>query len=380
MSGEPAPVQAVADGSRRDPFVDFVRAASLVVVVIWHWAFTILRWEHDGPHASNPIGFTSGLWLITWVLQVMPLFFFVGGWANLQAWRRAEARGTSMGRFVVDRLRGLLVPAFALIAVWWGILVAIGAVIEGGNWLRGTVVLILSPLWFAFSYALIIACFPVFLWLHQRFSFLVPVWLAGLAALVDIARFAHHVPYVGWVNMVVVWGLAHQLGFFYGALRDAPHRAHEALAWGGAFFLAALVWSRAYPGSMVGVPGDKFSNMAPPSLAIVGLVILQIGLLLLIRPAVEARLHTARWKRPVQLLTDYSMPLYLLHTSGLAIFLIIGYFVNHRAPLAATIGWRWWALRPLAITLPLLTTLPLLWAVGRLSRRSGSSSAEAART
>ena len=32
-----------ADPSERDPFVDFVRAASLVVVVLWHWVFTVVR-------------------------------------------------------------------------------------------------------------------------------------------------------------------------------------------------------------------------------------------------------------------------------------------------------------------------------------------------
>lgn len=371
MSDPPAP-----STTDRDPFVDFVRAASLVVVVIWHWAFTVLRWEDDGPHTSNPIGFTHGLWLLTWVLQVMPLFFFVGGAVNLRAFHRAQQRGGSVGRFVAGRLRQLLVPAFALIAVWWTALIVIGAVVDW-SWLRGTIMLILSPLWFAFSYALIILLFPAFHSLHQRYGYLVPVWLAGIAAVVDIARFAHRVPYVGWVNMIVVWGLAHQLGFFYTDLARAPRRAHQAMAWGGAFFLAALVWSRAYPGSMVGVPGDKFSNMAPPSLAIVALVILQVGLLFLVRPWVESRLARPGWQRPVAIVTRVSMPLYLLHSSGLAIFLTAGYFINHEAPMAATIDGTWWLMRPLAIALPLITTLPLVWAVSALQRRSASTRSDA---
>ena len=358
-------------------FIDFVRGASLVVVVVWHWAFTILRWEADGPHATNPIGFTKGLWIITWVAQVMPLFFFVGGWSNYAAYEKAQAEGVSKRTFVTERLKDLLAPAFFLIAVWWGVLIGISALVEL-SWLRTSIILILSPLWFAFSYAFVVVFFPMFLALHKRYSYLVPVWLAGLAALIDIARFTHKVPYVGWLNMIVVWGLAHQLGFFYNTLKTAPRRVYYAMSWSGLFFLLALVWSGIYPGSMVGVPGDKFSNMAPPSLAIVALVILQVGLLLSMREWIEARLETPRWSKFVKLMRTYAMPLYLLHTSGLAIFLVGGYFLNQRAPLSTEISWRWWAWRPLAVTLPLITTLPLLWAVAKLVRVSKKTAAVAA--
>ena len=77
----------------RDDYIDFLRAFSLLVVVAWHWVFTIVIWKDDGRHATNPIGFTSGLWAVTWLLQVMPLFFYVGGYSHLVAWRRAQARG-----------------------------------------------------------------------------------------------------------------------------------------------------------------------------------------------------------------------------------------------------------------------------------------------
>ena len=362
---EQAP-QKTTTPAERDRFVDFVRALSLVVVVVWHWAFTILRWESDGPHATNPIGFTKGMWLVTWVMQVMPLFFFVGGWANLSAWRRAKDRGANPGSFAFGRVKDLLLPAFGLIGVWYVLLLVVTWFVEA-SWLKGATLLVLSPLWFAFTYAVVIAAFPLWLRLHERFGILVPVWLAGVAAVVDIARFAHDVPHVGWLNMLVVWGLAHQLGFFYRDLIALPRRAQQAMAWSGCFGLVALVWSKIYPGSMVGVPGDKFSNMAPPSLAIVALVVLQVGLLLLVRDWVMSRLLRPRWERFTRLLTTYSMPLYLLHSSGLAIYLVGLYLINGRMPLDSDISWRWWATRPLAVTLPLLTTAPLIWAVGRLA-------------
>ena len=97
----------------RNAYVDFLRAFSLLVVVAWHWVFTIVLWRDDGPHATNPIGFTSGMWAATWLLQVMPLFFYVGGYSHLTAWERARSRGESIGRFVLVRLKALAVPALA---------------------------------------------------------------------------------------------------------------------------------------------------------------------------------------------------------------------------------------------------------------------------
>ena len=70
-------LSSTANGSpTRDVYIDFLRAFSLLVVVAWHWVFTIIIWQDDGPHATSPIGFTTGLWTATWLLQVMPLFLF----------------------------------------------------------------------------------------------------------------------------------------------------------------------------------------------------------------------------------------------------------------------------------------------------------------
>jgi hypothetical protein len=69
-----------ATPATRDRVVDFLRATSICVVVLWHWSLSITHW--DGDYAlvmPNPIGYVPGKWAATWVLQVMPVFFFVGG-------------------------------------------------------------------------------------------------------------------------------------------------------------------------------------------------------------------------------------------------------------------------------------------------------------
>lgn len=363
-----------ADRNGRDRFIDFVRALSLLVVVLWHWVFTILLWEDDGPHASNPIGFTRGLFVATWLLQVMPLFFFVGGHAHTVAWQRAEGRKATLWKFAFGRIRQLLVPALALLGLW----VVLGVVVtsaEDVTWMWRAVRLVVSPLWFLAVYALLIALFPIAYRLHRRFGGLVLVWMTGLAGVVDVLRFSHDIHWVGWFNMILVWGLCHQLGFFYADLKDRPRRWAAMMAWSGLFGLFGLVASGLYPGSMVGVPGERFSNMAPPTLCIVALVCFQAGVALLIRPWVLERLETRhRWARVNEIVNRFSMPLFLFHTTGMALSRFVGWLILNR------IGSRqpdagWWLTRPVAWVGPLLWTLPVIWLFGRtpLGRRTTGS-------
>jgi hypothetical protein len=112
-SAEPtAGAEGAAGGSTRDEFIDLCRAFSLLVVVLWHWVFTIVVWRASGPSADSPLGFTRNLWILTWVLQVMPVFFFVGGYAHMRLW--LKLRGSAAG-FVLGRMRRLLVPSLALL-------------------------------------------------------------------------------------------------------------------------------------------------------------------------------------------------------------------------------------------------------------------------
>ena len=67
----------------RERVVDFLRAFSIVCVVLGHWLISNIREDANG----NIIGKNalSGLqfgWLLTWFFQVKPIFFFVGGYAN----------------------------------------------------------------------------------------------------------------------------------------------------------------------------------------------------------------------------------------------------------------------------------------------------------
>ena len=95
----------------------------------------------------------------------------------------------------------------------------------------------------------------------------------------------------------------------------------------GLFGLAGLVGSGLYPGSMVGVPGER-SNMAPPTLCII-------------------------------------------HSTGMAAWLAVRYLVAGENNEATAPAAGWWLTRPLAVIGPLLFTLPVIYLVGKQWIRGG---------
>ena len=304
--------------SVRDPYADFLRAFSLLVVILWHWCFTILIWGDQGPSATSPLGFTSGLWIVTWLLQVLPVFFYIGGYVHLKAWERAAARGDRIWHFALKQARALAVPSGALLLTWIVLGIIVGNVFDV-SWMGQAVLMVVSPLWFVATYLAFICLLPITVWLHRRYDALVLVVFAGLAIIVDILRFRYHVPGVEWANMIFVWGFAFQLGFFHGRISgvdSAPRYSDGRVDWeyqsprarqlariltlGGLFALVGLVFSGQYPGSMVGVPGQG-SNMAPPTVCIIALTVFQVGVAELIRPSVLERWAPAgcspgRWR------------------------------------------------------------------------------------
>jgi peptidoglycan/LPS O-acetylase OafA/YrhL len=348
---------AASPPTERDAYVDFLRAFSLVVVVVWHWVFTILELNPDTVSPTNPIGFTRGMWAMTWVLQVMPVFFFVGGFTHRLAFDD-YVKGTSR-RFLKRRTKRLLIPALALVAVWIGIGIVLRSTIEA-PWTWSAVILVLSPLWFLVVYLVLVAIAPLAIRAHWRWGELVIVWLVGLAAVLDVLRFSHLQGWAAWLNFVVIWGLAHQLGFFYDRFVEAPARVGWMFMWGGLFSMIALTNMGFYPRSVVGVPGERFSNMGPPTLAIVALTLLQVGLVLLARGWVLHRLETsAAWKRLFRWVNTNSLPLYLLHTTGMAIAVAVIYLVFDYLPPGEPTA-EWWLTRPLWLVAPALATYPFL--------------------
>jgi hypothetical protein len=84
----------------RDRAVDVARLAALVVVMFGHCALLLATIDAGGLRIGNLLGELPALSPITWIVQVMPLFFLAGGAAGAYGWRPGTpgAHGCSTGR------------------------------------------------------------------------------------------------------------------------------------------------------------------------------------------------------------------------------------------------------------------------------------------
>lgn len=337
----------------RDRTVDFLRALSIAVVVAWHWVFSITQWKSSGALTMpNPIGDVPGLWIATWVLQIMPLFFFVGGFANYVSWRAAKRNGLPHGAFLASRLKRLLKPVAVLVGVWIAVEFVIGALRPGYSGVLHWGFVVFVPLWFLGTYAAVVCVAPVTLRLHERAPYLTLLGLALLVVVVDLLRFGLGAEVVGFANVLFVFVFIHQLGYFYGdgTLTSGSRRAPWMLAVGGLAALLLLTTVGPYPRSMVAVAGDGMSNMFPPNACIAALGTFQAGLALLLRPALNRWLaHRRPWKAVVAA-NAVSMTVFTWHMTALV--LAIGVFQLLGGVLLTEPTAAWWLQRPLWLLLP----------------------------
>ena len=90
---------AEATPAARNRIIDFWRAAAILVVVFGHWLAASIWLRADGEIALlNSLQWIPYSAWVTWIVQVMPIFFFVGGYANARALRRVEEGRTAAAR------------------------------------------------------------------------------------------------------------------------------------------------------------------------------------------------------------------------------------------------------------------------------------------
>lgn len=362
---------AAATPATRDRYVDFLRAFSILVVVVGHFFIAVAFHVGTGGagglrgrvFVENAVGRTSGLWLLTWVLQVMPLFFFVGGFANLVSWK-GDYRA-----FLAGRLRRLLKPFAVFAGVWLVVQVAFHVldVGRGGGFFRLSR-LPFGPLWFLGVYLAVVAVAPLMLRLHRRAPVLTAATLGNGVLVVDALRFVLDVRPVGWLNLGLVWLFVHQLGFFYGdgTLARWPRRRFAAVAAIGLGGMVVLTNLGPYPRSMVGVDHEAISNMSPPTAGIAFLALWQIGLAMLARPAVARWLRGRRAWSAVIAANGVIMTTFLWHLTALLVTVLV--LERLGLPPEPDTNARWWITRPIWIAVPLALTAALVAFFRRFER------------
>jgi len=309
---------------QRDPYPDALRAGALLVVVLGHWIATLPRLR-DGRLAQTEhlLAAWDGAAVLTWLVQVVPLFVFVSAAVSAEGVaRRVGVAGPA--RWWAARALALARPTVTYLAVL--VLLAVAALASGGRLLGLFDQSLTVHLWFLLMLLTVQALLPWSLRMDERWGLGAVAGLVVVAAALDVlradvssardlaalgSRVAQRPPGIAWLNMLVVWLLPQQLGIAWKRGRFRGPSAGVALLALGAAWLA-LAMASGYPVAMVGV-ALAGNNMLPPTLALVGVMWLQAGAVLAFESLARRMLAGRAPPRAIAVLGALGMPLYLWH-------------------------------------------------------------------
>lgn len=364
----PIPYRAAAaqTDTSRDRVIDTLRAASLTVVVLGHVTMALVGWRGDVPTLGNVLASSTRLQVLTWLLQVMPLFFFAGGAANAISWRRKREAG--YGTWLWGRAARLLRPLWVYLLVAAPAALLFGMVVPAST-SAPLLLLTTQLLWFLGAYLAVTALTPVLDSVQRRRPVLTLAALSAAAAAVDVCRFALHLPAAfGLVNFIVVWTFAAQLGVAYVDAK-LQGRAAAIVAVAGLGANAVAVSFGPYPVSMVGMPGEAVSNMAPPTLALAFHALwICAAAAAASRIIARAASRTVVWRYVVAVNLS-AMTVYLWHLPVLILLSTLEHATGRVAPLRddgavlvpAGGYWPWFAVHASMFLLGVIVAVRLLW-------------------
>lgn len=333
---------ALAD---RDLASDAARVGCVIAVVFIHLLMVTLTADPDTGELVSVLvpEEQTWYWWATWILQVMPLFFVVGGVATAGALRRRRARGAAPAEYVRERTLRLMQPAAVLWLVFAISAMAALALGVGEELVTFALSGMGMPLWFLAAYLIAQALAPAFLELHERMGWVWCWFLLSCVVAVDLLRMATDQQWWGLLNMLFVWPLIQQLGFFRADGWFAARGTLTLLLIVAACYalLAVCVFSGRYA-------PDMLTNLNPPTVCMVLLGLAQACLLQVFTPALNRLMH---W-RPAQAVTyvvgTRAMTIYLWHLPVIILVMAAWFFAGGYDPVPGSA--QWWLLRiPLAV-------------------------------
>lgn len=366
----------------RDSAIDLVRAVCVAGVVLLHAIMVGVTVVDGFPVFENASEGADWITPLSWVLQVMPMFFVIGGFSGYLAHRRMRERGGSAAGFVAGRIHRLLLPAAVVIGF-----VAVALALLGVAGVPPELIAVAGfrysqPLWFLGVFLLCQALLPALAAVHERAPLRTIGVLTVAAVSVDILRAASGIDALGFLNLGFVWLALQQLGFFLadGSI-DALSRRVRIVA--GLAAVAALVLT--FIGGVYSA--DLVANINPPTAALLLVGVAHTSAFSLFRRELEDFSRRPRPAAFTRFVTRRAMTIYLWHMPVLlamagasALFAVT---TGIALPEPSSVGW--WLTRPAWLVVALaLTALVAVIFTGVESRampaatRSGRRAAAAA--
>jgi peptidoglycan/LPS O-acetylase OafA/YrhL len=350
-------------GAGRDPGIDLVRSLCITGVVILHAMMVGVTVTGTGPVFENAADGAAWFVPLSWLLQVMPLFFVIGGFAGLLAYRRQRDAGAPATAFVAGRLHRLLLPAAVAIGAIGAILALVPLIgvpadlIEMAGYRYG------QPLWFLGAFLFCQALLPALAAAHARAPKRTIASLAAGAVLVDLVRGATGFDAIGFINLALVWTALQQLGFFLadGTIDGLRRRTRSLAAMVAASALAATWLCGIYS-------PDLIENINPPTAALLLVGVAHTAVLSLLRTRVTAFSRRPTVEAFTTFVTRRALTIYLWHMPVLlsmaAVSALAAVSLGVGLPPIGSTGW--WLGRPLWLAVALALTAAVAQVAARV--------------
>ncbi|GAA4290809.1 acyltransferase family protein [Mycobacterium paraffinicum] len=299
---------AAATPVDRDRVLDVIRITSLIGVVLGHTVMAISIIENHILIWDNLLTTSVVFQAATWLLQIMPLFFFAGAAACLSSW----SAGTNWGDWLMKRCTRLFRPVFYYLAFWAVALTVLNQILPQHIY-EPVAGVSTQLLWFLGAYVLVLAAMPMLYRITTagRLAAAVAGVYATIAAIDAIRLHWPAMMPLGYLNLAV-WLIPAMFGIAYRRRLLTGRAALVIAAIGFAVDVALVHWGP-YQISMVGTGDHQLSNTSPPSLLLAGHAIVLSALAIAAAPAI------ARWaQRPrvwwwTAIGNSGAMTLYLWH-------------------------------------------------------------------
>lgn len=338
------PVRAAAPARPASPWAT-LGVVSLVLLIFGESVIALARWAGADD---------SLLWPFTWLAQLSPVFFFAGGRANAEGWRRLRdgAGGDAPGspdhvagerpgnrgvyrQYLAHRASWLLRPALVFVVVAVVVPMALELLGMPAGTDTAIVRIALHPLWLLAVYLLTVVVTPVMVTLHRRASTATALGLLAFVVLADLSASWLGSPVPRYLAAFGLALLAQQLAF--GRVPAPRTLVLGALA--GAAGLALLCTAGGADPNLLDTPG------APPALTAQALPLLllgavQLGVLALLAKPLAALASRPSLGQVVRLALRAPMSLYLGFLAAMLVVVAMVYLPASPVDTAA------WLVRP----------------------------------
>lgn len=359
----------------RNRYVDFLRSVSILFVITGHWLIATAYYSDGNLTHGHLLQSEPRTQWLTWIFQVMPIFFIVGGYSNAVSLESARRKQVAYAGWLAARLHRLVAPLLVLLFFWAALAMVMKLSGAGEGVIQYSSQAALIPIWFLAIYIMVVILAPVTYRLWQQYG-IASFWMfVAVAILVDVAFFVFDLQWMGWSNYFWVWLAVHHLGFVWRDERFGS--AGKLLLYSalGLTTMSLLVFKGPYPLAMVGSPDEGLSNTLPPKITLLALAIFQFGLLLSIEGPMRRFLQNLRLWTATVLINSMIMTVYLWHITIMVIFVSLLYLADGFGLGLEPGTPAWWLSRPLWIAVLYMLLLPVALLMSPFERRGRAADA-----